>query len=194
MAAIFLIDVLVTMAAAWLLVCAGDHAKHGFLETGIAWLWSLLALAAGAGVILGFTGGFGATGFLVFHSALLGTLVVVRRPQLAADRELLGRTGGQVRQFFATPDCDRLIAAGLLVLLLALTVIAALAQPAVLDALTYHLPRIGAWLQDGRVHVLATTDARLNFVADIPDIVWAWLTGGVGAGFRLVVLAQALTG
>ncbi len=194
MAAIFLTDVGVTLAAAWLLVCAGGHAKHGFLEAGIAWLWSLLALAAGAGVILGLTGGFGAPGFLVFHSGLLGALLVVRRSHLAADRELLGRAVGQVRQFFATPGCDRLIAAGLLVVLLALTVIAALAQPAVLDALTYHLPRIGAWLQDGRVHVLATTDARLNFVADIPDIVWAWLAGGVSAGFRLVVLAQALTG
>jgi len=194
MAAIFLTDVVITAAAAWLLVCASGHGKHGFLEASLAWLWSLMALAAGAGVILGLTGGFGAVGFLVFHGVLLGALLVARRTRLAADRETLRIVGRQFRQFFATPGSERLIAAGLLVILAALTVIAACAQPAVLDALTYHLPRIGAWLQDGKVHVLATTDARLNFVADIPDIVWAWLAGGAGSGFRLVVLAQAITG
>ena len=194
MPAIFITDVLVTLAAAWLLVCAGGHGRHGFLEAGIAWLRSLLALAAGAGVILGVIGGFGALGFLIFHGGVLAGLLGVRRRLLAADLAAWRAAVMQTRQFFTTPGPDPLIAAGLLVILAALTVIAALAQPAVLDALTYHLPRIGAWLQDGRVHVLATTDARLNFVADIPDIVWAWLTGGVSAGFRLVVLAQALTG
>ena len=194
MPAIFLTDVLVTGVAAWLLVCASGHGKHGILEAGIAWVWSLVALAAGAGVILGLTGGFGPVGFLVFHGVLLAGLLVARRNQLATDREMLRSVGRQARQFFATPGGDRLIAAGLLVILAALTLIAACAQPAVLDALTYHLPRIGGWLQDGKVHVLATTDARLNFVADIPDIVWAWLVGGVGAGFRLVVLAQTITG
>ena len=194
MVAIFITDVLVTGVAAWLLACASGHGRHGFLEAALAWGWSLVALAAGAGVILGITGGFGAVGFFVFHGVLLLGLLVARRRQLAADRETLRVVGRQAREFFATPGGDRWIGAGLLLILAALTVIAACAQPAVLDALTYHLPRIGAWLQDGRVHILGTSDLRLNFVTDIPDITWAWLLGGAGEGFHLVVLAQAFTG
>jgi hypothetical protein len=193
-AAIFLTDVLVTAGAAWLVVCASGHGRHGFLEAGVAWLWSLLALVAGAGVVLGIIGGFGAGGFLLLHSVVLAGLLAVRRKEWTNDRETLRRVVDGVRRFFATPGPERLIAAGLLVILALLAAIAACAQPAVLDALTYHLPRIGAWLQEGKVRVLPTADARLNFVADIPDLVWAWFAGASATGFRLVVLAQALAG
>jgi hypothetical protein len=191
---IFFAEVLVMSVAAWLLVCASGHGKHGSLEAGLAWGWSLIALVAGTGVILGMTGGFGALGFSAFHAAVLAGLMVARRHRLKSDRAKLSAVGREIRQFFSTPGSERLIGTGLLVILAVLTVIATCAQPAVLDALSYHLPRIGAWLQDGKVHVLATTDARLNFVTDIPDIVWAWLVGGAREGFHFAVLAQAFTG
>lgn len=191
---IFLVDLVVTGAAAWLLVCASGHGRHGLLETGLAWCWSCVALVAGAGVVLGVTGGFGATGFLALHAAALAALALGRRRQLAEDRIALGLAGRQARQFFSTPGPDRLIALGLLVILAALALVAALAEPSVLDALTYHLPRIGHWLQDGKIRALATPDARLNFVADLPDIVWAWLMGCLREGFRPAILAQAFGG
>jgi hypothetical protein len=185
---------MVTGIAAWLLVCASGHGGRGCLEAGLAWFWSFIALIAGAGVILGMTGGFGGTGFLVFHGIGLMGLLIVRRHLIAADFAALGLVGRQARKFFNTPGNDRLLGLGLLLILAGLTAISAWAKPAVVDALTYHLPRIGAWLQEGKIRVLGTTDARLNVVAVLPEIVMAWLVGSMREGFRMVIVAQAIGG
>lgn len=187
-------DAVATSIAAWLLVCASGHSGRGCLEAGLAWFWSCIALIAGAGVILGITGGFGPSGFLVFHGLVLAGLVIARRRRRIADWAALGLAGRQARLFFNTPGSDRLLGLGLLMILTGLTAISAWAEPAVMDALTYHLPRIGHWLQDGKIQILSTTDLRLNFVAVLPDIVMAWLLGGVREGFRMVVVAQAIGG
>jgi hypothetical protein len=191
---IFLADALVTSIAAWLLVSASGHGGRGCLEAGLAWFWSFIALIAGAGVILGMTGGFGGTGFLAFHGIVLMGLVLARKRSLAADFAALGLACRQTRQFFNTPGSDRLLGFGLLVILAGLTVISAWAKPAAYDALTYHLPRIGHWLQDGKIRILGSSDARLNFVAVLPEIVMAWLIGGMREGFRMAVVAQAIGG
>lgn len=191
----FLADVVATSITAWLLVCASGHGRYGCLEVGLAWFWSFIALIAGAGVILGMTGGFGEIGFLAFHGTVLMGLVLVRRHSLAADFAAFGVAGRQARQFFSTPGSDRFLGLGLLVILAGLTVISAWAEPAVSDALGYHLPRIGAWLQDGKIRVLVgTTDERLNFMGVLPEIVMAWLVGSTREGFHMVVLAQAIGG
>jgi hypothetical protein len=187
-------DALVTGAAAWLVVRASGHDRHGVLETGLAWFWSFVALIAGSGVALGILGGFGAGGFFVSHALTLAGLALMRRNLLGADRRALRAPAGTLRGLFNTPGHERSVALALLLVLAALSVIAALAEPAVMDALTYHLPRIGHWLQEGRIRVVDTSDARLNFVADLPDIVMAWFAGGAREGFRLVVLAQAIGG
>src|ERR1035437_10734676 len=88
--------------AAWLLVCASGHGKHGSLEAGLAWGWSLIALVAGTGVILGMTGGFGALGFSAFHAAVLAGLMVARRHRLKSDRAKLSAVGREIRQVFST--------------------------------------------------------------------------------------------
>jgi hypothetical protein len=192
--AFFLTDAMITSIAAWLVVCAGGHGGRGCLEAGLAWLWSFIALIAGAGVVLGLTGGFGAMGFLAFHGAVLAGLVIARRRWLTADFAALGSARRQTRQFFDTPGGDRLLGLGLLALLLGLTVLAAWAKPDVRDALTYHLPRIGHWLQDGEIRILGTTETRMNYMAVLPEIVMAWLVGSMREGFHLAIVAQAIGG
>jgi hypothetical protein len=191
---LFLIDAIITGVAAWLLVCASGHIGRSCLEAGLAWSWSFVALIAGSGVVLGMTGGFGEIGFLVFHGIVLAGLVIVRRHLIVADFAALGVARRQARHFFNTSGNDRLFALVLLVILAGLTALASWAEPAVLDALTYHMPRIGHWLQDGEIRILGTSDARLNFVAALPEIVMAWLMGSMREGFRMVVVAQAIGG
>lgn len=194
MSGTFLADAIITGIAAWLFVCASGHGSNGWLEAALAWLWSCVALIAGVGAVLGITGGFAPSGFLAGHALVLAVVVITRRRMLAADWLALRATGKRGGQFLRTPGGERWISLGLVVVLSVLTLISAFAEPGVMDALTYHLPRIGHWLQEGKIRMLESSDARLNFVADIPDIVMAWLLGGARAGFRPVVLAQALGG
>lgn len=153
-----------------------------------------MALIVGTGVILGITGGFGQIGFLVSHVVVLCFLVVVRWRVLPRDSSAFRLAAQQARTFFQTPGTDRILGAALLAILTALTVTAAFAESGVVDAVTYHLPRIGHWLQDGRIQILATTEARINFVAVLPEIMMAWLLGATREGFHFVIMAQAIGG
>jgi hypothetical protein len=191
---VFAADVAVTGIAAWLLVCASGHAGRGCLEGALAWLWSVTALVAAAGIILGITGGLGPAGFLGAHSVVLATIALFRRRTLHADLAALRSACAQARQFFNTPGTNRLLASVLVLILAALAVIDMWAQPEVLDALTYHLPRVGHWLQDGRIRMMDTPDARANFIAALPEVVMAWFVGPMREGFRTAVLPQAMGG
>jgi hypothetical protein len=128
------------------------------------------------------------------HAVVLCFLTVVRRRILRRDFTALCTAAEQAGRFFRTPGIDRILAAALLTILAALTVIAALAEPAIVDAVMYHLPRIGHWLQDGKIQILGTTEPRMNYVAAIPEIMMAWLLGSTREGFKLVVVAQAIGG
>lgn len=187
-------DAAIVGTAAWLLVRASGHGERGALEAGLAWLWSFVALIAGVGVILGMTGGFGVGGFLVGHALALGGLLLARRGLLGADWAAWRAFGRHNNPFRNLTGGERALGLALGGILLGLTMIAVAAEPAVVDALTYHLPRIGHWLQDGRIQIVGTADARLNFVAVLPDIVMAWLVGGTNQGFGLVVMTQAIGG
>ena len=160
----------------------------------MAWLWAFIALIAGAGVILGETGGLNLGGFFTLHMAALSGLVAARRKKLHEDAQDLGKIIAETRLFFATPGAERVLAASLLIALSLLTLVAALAQPAVADALTYHLPRIGCWLQDGRIEFLQTDDERLNFAASVPGLVSCWFVLAIREGFQLAMLPQAIGG
>lgn len=195
--ALFFADAATTAIAAWLLVCASGHAGRGPLEAALAWAWAGVALIAGTGVILGMTGGFGPAGFLVFHFAILVSLVLARHRQLGDDGAALALVCRQARNFFNATGADRYPALGafvLLTVLAGLTAVAALAQPAVMDAVTYHLPRVGHWLQEGEIGIIGSSDTRLNFVAVLPDIVMAWFLGGSREGYALLVLSQSIGG
>ncbi len=194
MPALFAADVAFTGMAAWLLACAGGHSGRGFLEGALAWLWSVTALVAAAGIGLGVTGGLGPAGFLCVHAAILSVLALFRRRTLRADLSALRTACAQARDFLNAPGAESLLALALFLILAALTVIDMWAQPEVLDALTYHLPRVGHWLQDGEVRMMATPDARANFIASLPEVVMAWFVGPTGVGFRTAVLPQAMGG
>jgi hypothetical protein len=190
----FAVDVVATAAAAWLVVCACGLRERGILEIATAWLLAFTALVGGAGVILGETGGLGPAGFLALHAATLVTLAVLRRRRLAGDVSALRDTGVRVRVFLNGRTPESVATLCMLILLAAFSVLAAFAEPATADGLTYHMPRIGQWLQDGRVHQLASQDERMNFVATVPDLAMAWLLGGTSVGFRPADLAQAIGG
>lgn len=180
--------------AAWLLACTGRQVRHGFLEALIAWLWWGVALVSGTGILLGITGGFNAAGFFASHLLVLAAVGAARRHSLANDWSLLKERAGEAGQFFRAPGGERIGAAALILALAPLTFVAMIAEPAVLDSLTYHLPRIGHWLQQGHMGLIGATDERLDFVASGPEVVMAWLVGGVREGFGLTTVAQAMGG
>jgi hypothetical protein len=190
----FAVDIVATAAAAWLVVCACGIQGRGVLEIATAWLLSLIALVGGAGVILGETGGLGALGFLALHTATLVSLAALRRRRLPGDLSALRDFRDRARGFLNERTPESVATGCMLLLLAAFAVIAAWAEPATADGLTYHMPRIGQWLQDGRVHELASQDERMNFVATVPDLAMAWLLGGTSVGFRPADLAQAIGG
>ena len=191
---LFWTDVGITAATAWRLACIGPHTRHGFLEALLTWMWWGVALVAGTGLFLGVTGGFSAVGFFGGHLALLVIAMIGRRRFLADDWSTLKNHAGQAAKFFTHPGWERVLALLLLAVLAALMLIAALGEPAVMDAVTYRLPRIGHWLQVGHMGMIGATDERLDFVAVVPEVVEAWLLGGVAAGFKLTTVAQALGG
>ena len=190
----FLTDATATAIAAWLLSCATGHASHRVLEAALAWAWCFLALITGAGIILGELGGFSAGGFLGVHVVVLAALLVARRHRLREDFAALQRLSGEARTFLNHPGWERNATLALLMVLAALTGIAALAETVVDDSLSYHLPRLAHWLQDQRIRILDTTDLRLNFVAFLPEVVAAWILGATSSGFPLLVLLQAFAG
>jgi hypothetical protein len=185
---------LLTGAAAWLVVAACGHARQGPLEAALAWGLASLALATGAGVVLGEIGPFAPRGFLAVPCCVLAALALGRRRHLATDFADLRDNLQQARQLLNSGGPARTLALGLLLLLAGLTALAALAEPAVFDAVTYHLPRVGHWLQEERITLLTTAEERMNFVTGIPEVFTAWLLAGTREGFRLSVLPQALGG
>jgi hypothetical protein len=187
-------DLIVVVAASWLLVRWLARGLAGVFEPLLAWAWCAGALLAGAGVALGSLGALGEPGFLAAHCAVLAALAAARRRHLPGDigalRELRGRIAG-LRALGAPEVASALALLGLLV---ALAAIAALARPVVYDALTYRLPRIAQWLQDGRVGHYATSDPRQNYMPVVPDLVMAWLITGTRDGFQPAALAQCYGG
>jgi len=153
-----------------------------------------IAVVTGSGVILGITGGFGPIGFLISHVGVASVLLWLRRSALPSDAAQLRHALNGFKRFFTQSGSDRFIGAGLLLVLAALTIVAGLAHPAIVDAQAYHLPRLAHWLQDGRIQMIGSADERINYVAVLPEIMMAWLLGPTREGFSFVVLAQAFGG
>lgn len=100
-----------------------------------------------------------------------------------------------------------LIASLLAVVLLATFITGVLVSPNNWDSLTYHLPRMMHWLQDGSLAFFETTDSRQNFypplnaylmlttygvgTGDTYLFVWQWLAG-VSLLASIVLLSQFL--
>jgi len=191
---IFLVDTAVVMLSAWLLVrwLAGD--LRSLLERTLAWGLAGFTLVAGAGVLLGATGGLGQPGFLLVHAAMLGLLLAVRRSQWSSDWVALRRLAQDIGQVLRTPGAEAWLAGLMMVLAAGLVALAFFSNPVVFDALTYRLSRVGQWLQDGRITVIATDDARLNYMPVVPDLVMAWLLTIMPGGYKAAAVAQAIGG
>jgi len=142
-------------------------------------------------MVLGMTGGFGPAGFALGHLVVFSVVAFGRRKHLREDLVILA---GLLRSGRSAPTNERIIGAVLATVLGALSLIAVIAEPAVLDSLNYHLPRLAHWLQDGRITMLGSSDQRLDYISSLPEVVMAWMLGPVKEGFRGTVLLQAVGG
>lgn len=193
-ACVFAVDLLLVAAASWLVVRGLGRGLAGVFEPLLAWAWAAGALVAGAAVVLGFLGALGEPGFFVFHGSFLAVVAAARRRRLAGDTGALRELGRSAARWIVRGGPE--VGAALLLggLLLGLAALATFAHPVVYDALTYRLPRIAQWLQDGSVGHYATSDPRQNYMPVVPDLVMAWLLTAVRDGFRPAALAQAYGG
>lgn len=78
-----------------------------------------------------------------------------------------------------------------LILLAAIILAGSLYLTTVLDSLSYRIPRVLMWLQEGKVHFIDNPDARLNFMTPV----WEFASTPVYqvAGFRLLWLGSAIS-
>lgn len=191
---IFLADAFVAVWTAWQLVCWLAPHSRSLLERTLAWVLAGFTLVAGAGVLLGATGGLGQPGFLLVHAAGLALLGAARRSQWRDDWAALRQLARDIGQVVMMPGVEAWLAGLLMVTAVALMALAFASHPVVFDALSYRLPRVGQWLQDGRITVITTDDARLNYMPVVPDLVMAWFLTIMPAGYKAAAVAQALGG
>ncbi len=153
-----------------------------------------IALIAGAGVFLGLIGSLGLAGFLVVHGVVLAGLALADNGGRPAGLPAWRSAGLRLREGLSSREPAHVWAKVLALVLLVFLLLASQAEPAVFDALTYRLPRIGDWLQTGRIRILETSDPRLNYMPVVPDLFMAWLMSGFSSGYAGLVVAQALGG
>ena len=184
----------VVAAAAWLVVRGCLPAGAGGLERLIAWVWSCVAIIAANGVMLGALGGLGATGYWVADLAVLLGLIGLRRGRWREDVAAMRSLAGEVGGFFRAGGLEARLAMLLLLLLGGMLLLSLWAEPVVYDALTYRLPRIGQWLQDGRIGTVVADEPRINYMPVVPDLVMAWFIAIRPTGWQFGAVAQALGG
>jgi 4-amino-4-deoxy-L-arabinose transferase-like glycosyltransferase len=190
----FALNVVVVVFTAWLAVRATGHFTRGPLEALVATLLATLILVVGVGTLLGEVGWFGPGGFLIGHCGMAAGMAFLRRKDLAADLRSLGACSQQLRAALVKPADGWGVALALLGALVALSGIAVGVEPAVLDAVTYRLPRLAHWLQEGRIGVIESEDARMTFVAGGWEIAVAWVLGATSGGYQLFGVVQVISG
>ncbi len=194
---LFVADGCIVAAAGWLLALLSGHARRSVLEAFITWLGACLALVTAVGLVLGLTGGFGQPGFLLGHAAVAAVLALGSghvRMRLRDAAAVLRQRCEEAQGFLSTRSAVTAGAWALLMALAALAVLDVFVPPTIMDTLSYHLPRVGVWLQEGRMVLIGGADARMDFVASLPEVVMAWLATGTTDGFGPVVLLQIAGG
>jgi hypothetical protein len=190
---VFIADAIVVAVTAWIALCAIGQSRKGLLETSLGWPLLGLAWIVGSGALLGLCGGLSRAGFFLSHVIGLTALLIFRREWREDWKKWIGWLADWWRLLrSATPVGVAIVALILIVLFLA--GLAARSEPSIFDALTYRLPRIGQWLQDGRISIFQTDDPRLNYMPVGPDLVITWLLGATDHGFWLAPLSQLIGG
>lgn len=183
-------QVLLVGAAAWLLGGCLPRKSKGLLETWMEWVVLFITLAAGMGVALSALGVLGPAGYLIGNGAVLAFLIVGRISCLTQECR---RLRDVVRSTISLIVSDRLNRFGAVVvgLILGVTGLLAMwAEPVVFDALSYRLPRIGYWLQEGSVMSTMAADPRLDYMPVVPDLLIAWMVSGSAVGWQAAALVQ----
>lgn len=184
-------EALFAAASGWLVVCALAAAEGDLWESTLSWLWSFGAVVVACALAAGSLGILGPAALAVGFVALFLVLLFLRRGRLQSDLRLLLGLLGRLR---AAALEERGCVLGLCAVLVFLAGVAAAAQPGIFDALSYRLPRIAQWLQDGRVGYLPANDPRINYMPVVPDLFMAWLMSGFSQGFQPSILAQSYGG
>lgn len=194
LAALFAVDALLVATLAWLLVRHWapelDSALDRLMALGLAGVASIAA----AGVALGEIGALHLPGFLGLHVLAVGTLGLARKSALHQDLAAARAFPAQCCRALPGSRLELWLLGALLAVFAAFAIAAFWSQPVVFDALTYRLARVGHWLQDARIAVIPTDDARLNYMPVVPDLVMAWLLTASPAGFQPAALAQTIGG
>lgn len=191
---IFGTDALLVAAAAWLILRAVGGPTKGVIEPLLGWSLMMLGVITGVGVVLGLAGWLDRAGFLAAHLGLLALGLALRRGQWAADLTAGRQWLAQVGRLLAGRDWVSRGCAGLVLLIFVLALLAAWADPLVHDVLAYRLPRIGLWLNEGKIAHFATADARLNYMPWVQDLLTVWVLGATTSGWLLVALPQTFGG
>lgn len=190
----FALDCSVLLVATALAASRWTMGLPGLVERLVGFGLIALTMVAGAGVVLGATGGLGQPGFLGLHLATLLGLLLSGRASWRTQMAEAGRFFRALRFPAEVTRGERFAALALAAVALTLVALACWARPIVFDALTYRLSRIGHWLQEGRVETIGTDDARLNYMPVVPDLFVAWTLSSQAAGYAGAVVAQALGG
>lgn len=185
---LFGFQVAVVLAAAWGLNRWLNPSGLGLLELLTGWILCAVALIVTGGMVLGHLGWLSAIPWLGFNLLVLTACFLQRRGRWSEDKCLLRQA------LTGLSGVERRLLIGIGLFLLGLGGMAASAEPLVYDALAIRLPRIGCWLQEGRICQVGTADPRLDYMPYGPDLLMAWLIGPFEAGWRPAVLTQWLGG
>jgi len=182
------------LLAAWFALRRLADAGMTRIELVLGWGLLALQLVVATGVLLGLLGQLGPSQFILSHLLILIGLMFSRGEERSRDVAELLALWREVGRRLRAPGLAGVWLGLLIAAALVLVVFGYLAQPVVFDALTYRLSRIGHWLQEGRVGLITTDDARLNYMPAAPDLVMAWLAGMRADGYGTSALAQTFGG
>ncbi|HEY1174285.1 MAG TPA: hypothetical protein VGH19_23160 [Verrucomicrobiae bacterium] len=88
----------------------------------------------------------------------------------------------------------RVIAGAILAIMLLLAVTNASSFPMEVDTLSYRVPRIGMWLQEGFIGHFLTGDERMNYTPHNAALMMSWIVAHFDQGFPGMGLTQNLGG
>lgn len=165
----------------------------------IDWITSALiygvAIALIPMVLLGYFGWFMPSVVQLIPWLMFVVLLAARRRSLFQIKQV---SAGHVRHWGSelskSTRVERLLLFTLMGILSLCFVSICLTTPAIYDSLSYRLPRIANWFQNGSIAHFEVSDERQNWMPVVPDLMMAWIYSHNQIGFYGVQLAQFFGG